>query len=71
MLFYVFPQYLPVVGDIANMNWAIAIVGVVVLVAAVTWIAKARKHYMVEGPPILEGEVVVPGALHSQVTMSY
>ena len=62
VLFYVFPQYMPVVGAIANMNWAIAIIGAVVLIAGVTWIAKARKNYMLATLPILEGEPVVAGA---------
>jgi choline transport protein len=58
VLFYVFPQYMPVVGMIANMNWAIAIIGAVVLFAGVTWVAKASKHFQVEAPAILEGQAV-------------
>lgn len=62
VLFYVFPQYMPVAGAIANMNWAIAILGAVVVFAGVAWVLKARKHYLAEGPQILEGEMVAPVA---------
>jgi choline transport protein len=67
VLFYVFPQYMPVVGAIANMNWAIAIIGAVVLFAGVTWVAKASKHFQVEAPPILEGQSVQPGHVDASV----
>ncbi|KAJ9646171.1 hypothetical protein H2204_000834 [Knufia peltigerae] len=46
VLFYVFPQYMPVVGEIANMNWAIAIIGAVTIFAGVTWVARAKSHYI-------------------------
>ena len=47
VLFYVFPQYMPVVGEIANMNWAIAIIGAVAIFAGIAWFTTARKHYVV------------------------
>jgi len=62
VLFYVFPQFLPVVGDIADMNWAIAILGGVVLLAAVAWIVTARKSYLKEGNSnVFDGIAVVAG----------
>lgn len=55
VLFYVFPQYLPVVGEISDMNWAIAILGGVVILASVSWFWTARKHYMRGAGPVLFG----------------
>lgn len=46
VLFYVFPQYMPVVGEVANMNWAIAIIGAVAIFAGVTWVTKAKSRYI-------------------------
>lgn len=70
VLFYVFPQYMPVVAEVANMNWAIAIIGAVVVFAGVAWVVKVRKHYMIECRPVLEGEAFAPSvtpttAVHS------
>lgn len=47
VLFYVFPQYMPVVGDIANMNWSVAILGAVAMFAGISWVLTARKHYTI------------------------
>ncbi|KAI1608000.1 amino acid/polyamine transporter I [Exophiala viscosa] len=61
LLFYIFPQYVPVVGDLANMNWAIAILGGVVLFGGVYWLLKGRYEYLVFGNSILDDNVVVHG----------
>jgi len=61
LIFYIFPQYVPVVGDIANMNWAIAILGGVVLFGGVYWLLKGRHEYLVFGNSILDDSVVVHG----------
>jgi choline transport protein len=63
VLFYVFPQFLPVVGAIADMNWAIAILGGVVLLAAAAWIVTAKKSYLKDegDSPIFDGITVVLG----------
>ncbi|PPJ51566.1 hypothetical protein CBER1_08639 [Cercospora berteroae] len=45
-LLFLFPQYVPVVGNIENMNWAPAIFGICVLACGLYWIAAARKKYM-------------------------
>ena len=58
LLFYVFPQYMPVVGDIADMNWAIAILGAVVAFAGITWWTTARKDYLKGVNFVVEGSVV-------------
>jgi choline transport protein len=63
VLFYVFPQFMPVAGAIANMNWAIAILGGVIVLAAVAWFVTARKSYLRgdEASPIFDGITVVLG----------
>ncbi|GIZ49185.1 hypothetical protein CKM354_001222000 [Cercospora kikuchii] len=45
-LLFLFPQYVPVVGNIENMNWAPAIFGICVLACGLYWIASGRKKYM-------------------------
>ena len=43
MVFFCFPQWLPVKGD--NMNYALPIFAFVVFVALGLWFARARKHW--------------------------
>lgn len=47
ILFYAFPQTIPVAGNIANMNWAIVILAGVVVFGGVFWFAKGRHEYLV------------------------
>lgn len=61
VLFYIFPQYVPVVGVIANMNWAIAIVAGVVVFGGLYWIIKGRHEYLIFHNSILDDNVVVHG----------
>lgn len=61
LLFYIFPQYVPVVGDIANMNWAIAILGGVGLFGGIYWLLKGRHEYLVFSNSILDDNVLVHG----------
>ncbi len=61
VLFYIFPQYVPVVGEIANMNWAIVILGGIVVFAGVYWVLKGRHEYLLEGNSLLDDTVVVHG----------
>jgi len=51
MVFFCFPQYLPVTGS--NFNYALPIFAFVVLVALLLWVARARKHW-----PGLNKEVI-------------
>lgn len=61
LLFYIFPQYVPVAGAIENMNWAIAILGGVVLLAGAYWIFKGRHEYLVFSNTVLDENVVYHG----------
>src|SRR6187402_1138596 len=61
LLFFVFPQFVPVVGAIENMNWAIAILGGVVLFAGIYWGLKGRKEYLVGSNTVMDDNVVVVG----------
>lgn len=63
VLFYVFPQFLPVVGDIENMNWAIVILGAIFIFAGVVWFVKAKNTYLVgeSAHPILESVEYISG----------
>lgn len=61
ILFYIFPQYVPVAGAIENMNWAIAILAGVVLLAGVYWIVKGRHEYLVFTNTVLDENVVYQG----------
>jgi choline transport protein len=61
VLFYIFPQYVPVAGELANMNWAIVILGGVVVLAGVYWILKGRHEYLLSTNSILDDNVVVHG----------
>ncbi|KIW96236.1 uncharacterized protein Z519_03304 [Cladophialophora bantiana CBS 173.52] len=61
VLFYVFPQYVPVVGEIANMNWAIVILAGVVVFGGVYWFWKGRHEYLVFSNSILDDNVVIHG----------
>ena len=61
VLFYVFPQYVPVVGHIENMNWAIAILAGVVLFAGVYWWLKGRHEYLILSNSILDDNDVIHG----------
>ncbi|GAB7355648.1 hypothetical protein MBLNU459_g6363t2 [Dothideomycetes sp. NU459] len=54
LLFYIFPQYLPVEGDIQNMNWAIAMLGLVIAFAGIYWFCKGRKDYVLNSHPVVE-----------------
>jgi hypothetical protein len=54
-------EYVPVVGDIANMNWAIVILAGVVVFAGVYWFAKGRHEYLIFGNSILDDNVVIHG----------
>lgn len=60
-LFYVFPQYVPVVGAIENMNWAIAMLGGVFLFAGVYWYFKGRHEYLIGSNSILDDNLVMHG----------
>jgi len=51
MVFFCFPQYLPVTGS--NFNYALPIFALVVLMALLLWVVKARKHW-----PGLNKEVI-------------
>lgn len=59
VLFYVFPQYVPVAGAIENMNWAILIVAAIVVFGGGYWICKGHKEYMMRGNSVMEDSVVV------------
>ncbi|KAK4500262.1 hypothetical protein PRZ48_008451 [Zasmidium cellare] len=59
LLFYSFPQYVPVVGHIENMNWASAIVGGCVLFCALFWMVTGRHTYLKAYNSVLEENVVV------------
>ncbi|KAH0843545.1 hypothetical protein AYO21_10590 [Fonsecaea monophora] len=61
VLFYVFPQYVPVVGEIANMNWAIVILAGVVVFGGVYWFWKGRHEYLIFSNSILDDNVVIHG----------
>ena len=61
VLFYVFPQFVPVVGEIANMNWATAILAGVVVFSGIYWIFKGRKEYLIHSNTIMDDVVVVIG----------
>ncbi|OAL26900.1 hypothetical protein AYO22_03844 [Fonsecaea multimorphosa] len=61
VLFYIFPQYVPVVGDIANMNWAIVILAGVVFFGGVYWLWKGRHEYLIFSNSILDDNVVIHG----------
>ena len=61
ILFYIFPQYVPVVGAIQNMNWAIVILAGVVAFGGLYWIFKGRHEYLVFSNTILDDNVVVHG----------
>lgn len=61
VLFYVFPQYVPVVGEIQNMNWAIVILAGVVLFAGIYWVLKGRHEYLVFSNSILEDNLIMHG----------
>ena len=64
VLFYIFPQYVPVVGEIANMNWAIAILAGVVVFGGVYWFLKGRHEYLVLSNSVLDDNVVIHGEAH-------
>ena len=61
VLFYVFPQFVPVVGEIANMNWAIAIIAGVIVFSGIYWVFKGQKEYLVNSNTIMDDTVVVIG----------
>lgn len=61
VLFFVFPQYGPVVGAIANMNWAIAILAGVVVFGGIYWVCKGRREYLVGSNTVMDENVVVIG----------
>ena len=61
VLFYVFPQYVPVVGAIQNMNWAIAMLGGVFLFAGIYWFVKGRHEYLIGSNSILDDTLVMHG----------
>lgn len=61
VLFYVFPQYVPVVGAIENMNWAIAMLGGVILFAGIYWYVKGRHEYLIGSNSILDDNLVMHG----------
>ena len=70
ILFYVFPQAVPVAGDIANMNWAIGILAVVVVFAGIYWAVKGRHEYLVSSSSVSGENVVIrgKGLLHDDAT---
>ncbi|KAF2212644.1 hypothetical protein CERZMDRAFT_41101 [Cercospora zeae-maydis SCOH1-5] len=47
LLLFLFPQYVPVVGNIENMNWAPAIFGICVLASGLYWTWSGRRKYMI------------------------
>ncbi|KAF2166521.1 hypothetical protein M409DRAFT_23159 [Zasmidium cellare ATCC 36951] len=59
LLFYSFPQYVPVVGNIENMNWASAIVGGCVVFCALFWVVTGRHTYMKSYNSVVEENIVV------------
>ncbi|KEF59936.1 uncharacterized protein A1O9_04784 [Exophiala aquamarina CBS 119918] len=61
VLFYVFPQYVPVVGAIQNMNWAIAMLGGVFVFAGMYWHVKGRHEYLIGSNSILDDTLVMHG----------
>lgn len=61
LLFYIFPQYVPVVGAIENMNWAIVILAGVVLFGGAYWFLKGRHEYLVFGNSVLDDNVIIHG----------
>ncbi|OCT53263.1 putative amino-acid permease [Cladophialophora carrionii] len=61
VLFYIFPQYVPVAGEIANMNWAIVILAGVVAFAGVYWFWKGRHEYLIFNNSIIDDNVVIHG----------
>ncbi|CZR67909.1 related to choline permease [Phialocephala subalpina] len=63
VLFFVFPQFVPVVGtgNIQNMNWAIAILAGVVVFGGLYWVLKGRKEYLVDSNTVMDESVVVMG----------
>jgi choline transport protein len=61
VLCYIFPQYVPVVGAIENMNWAMAILAAVVLFAGIYWVIKGRHEYLVGTNSILDDNMVFHG----------
>ena len=61
VLFYIFPQYVPVIGEIANMNWAIAILAAVVLFTGLYWYFKGRHEYLIDSNSVLDDAVIVHG----------
>ena len=61
VLFYCFPQFVPVVGEIANMNWATAILAGVVVFSGIYWAFKGRKEYLVNSNTVLDDTLVVIG----------
>jgi choline transport protein len=61
VLFYCFPQFVPVVGEIANMNWATAILAGVVVFSGIYWAFKGRKEYLVNSNTVLDDTLVMIG----------
>jgi choline transport protein len=61
VLFYCFPQFVPVVGEIANMNWATAILAGVVVFSGIYWAFKGRKKYLVNSNTVLDDTLVMIG----------
>lgn len=58
------PYFMPVVGDIADMNWTCAVVGGIFVLSVIMWFVHGRKSYEYStGVPatfddVLEGQVV-------------
>lgn len=61
ILFYIFPQYVPVVGEIANMNWAVVILAGVVVFGGIYWLWKGRHEYLIFNNSILDDNVIIHG----------
>jgi hypothetical protein len=60
-MFFVFPQFVPVAGNVGIMNWAIVALTVVFVLAGVCWIVKGREEYLVNTNSILDDNLVVIG----------
>ncbi|KZT18123.1 hypothetical protein NEOLEDRAFT_1159537 [Neolentinus lepideus HHB14362 ss-1] len=59
ILFYIFPQFVPVTGNIENMNWAIALLAGIVVFAGIHWAFKGGKEYLVNSNIVLDDSEVV------------
>jgi choline transport protein len=47
IVFWQFPFFMPVVGNLGNMNWTVVVVGGIMLLAALWFAFKGHKHFQV------------------------